>query len=108
MNVLKIKGNNYPLKFSINAMIEFEELSGKSFSQIGDNMSLANIRLLFYVGLKAGGNDVNELQAGMLMNDYVEDNGMEKFGEILSKSAVEALGKNKAKPPEKKQGRVTR
>ena len=49
---IKINGVDYPLKMSIRAMMEYEMISGKSITKLE---TLADMTILFYSTIKAGG-----------------------------------------------------
>ena len=67
--IVKIDGLDYPVKMSARAMINYEELSGKSISNI---QTLKDITILFYCTVKAGGSDMNYEQFMDLIDEKPE------------------------------------
>jgi hypothetical protein len=68
LRYIEINGEKFPIRYDLNALSEFEDLTGKSLiNGISEQEvnSIKMIRALAYVGLKAG--------------HYVEHKGKEKF-----------------------------
>jgi hypothetical protein len=51
---VEINGKSYPVRYDINALCEFEELTGKSLINGKVEFDLKGIRAMVYVGLKSG------------------------------------------------------
>jgi hypothetical protein len=51
---IEVNGQSYPVRYDINALCEFEDITGKSLiSGIGET-DIRSIRALVFVGLKSG------------------------------------------------------
>lgn len=84
MKILEIDGNSYVLKMTLNALILFEDLSGKNFSTLEDNeMSMSDLRTLIHAMFYGGGSKHDQLKSGDLATILIEEQGMEAFTEIL-------------------------
>lgn len=70
---IKIGDKEYPVKISIRAMIEFENLSGHSISKVE---TLQDIIFIFYCAVKAGGSDMTYDQFMDLIDDKPEALGV--------------------------------
>jgi len=69
------------IKIDINAICEFEKLTGKSIADLKtDNFKLTDIRALISAGLS-----VDEIEAGRIMQEYMESDANEGLLEIISK-----------------------
>lgn len=58
--MIKIKNKDYKFKFGFKAILFFEEESGKSISELGDNIKMADVISIAYCGLKASGEKVTK------------------------------------------------
>jgi hypothetical protein len=61
---LEINGAQYPIRYDVNALSEYEEITGKSFVTIFSEENDMGIRALFalaYVGMKCGHNFQNKI-----------------------------------------------
>ena len=76
---VKIGEQEYPIKMSIRAMIEFEATSGHSISKIE---SLKDITILFYSAVKAGGLDIDYPKFMDLLDDNPE--AITAFSEVMA------------------------
>lgn len=75
------------MRLDLNAMSEFEDLTGKSLFSIGNDLQSAkSIRALLYCALKSGGEDITLDQVGDLIT-------MENFAEV-SKSMNKLMNKS--------------
>lgn len=86
------------LKFGFNALIELEQILGKSLTAIEDNeLAMSDLRAMFYVALKHEDKELTLEGTGDVLDDMIGELGItaisEKIGEAISKS----LG-NKALP----------
>jgi hypothetical protein len=66
---IKIVDTDYPIKMSIRAMIEFEQISGHSISIIE---TLEDITIIFYCTIKAGGSTLTYNEFMDLIDDKPE------------------------------------
>lgn len=51
---VELSGKEYPLSFGYNALSMYENLTGKSFMQMGQNLNIEELLAVCYVGLKDG------------------------------------------------------
>lgn len=100
-------GKSYPVRYDVNALCDFEDLSGKSLVNGSIDMDIRCLRALVYVGLKCGHNFTNKTEKFPLsLQDVGEmvslnDDTMKNFMAVLEDS----LGGNKEDSEKsKKQG----
>jgi hypothetical protein len=68
VKTIEVNGNKYPIRYDLNALIEFEDITGKSLlNGISEQevQSIRVLRALAFVGLKSG--------------HYFESQGKDKF-----------------------------
>ncbi|WP_078382333.1 hypothetical protein [Sutcliffiella halmapala] len=96
--IIKTNKNMYNLRFSINAHCEAEEILGVPITQLGERAGMSTFRTLLFVGLKHGGNQVPMEKAGDIMEEIIQDKGMEYFSEqigaAISKGLVQQTSQN--------------
>lgn len=51
---VELKGSKYPVRYTTNALCEFEEITGKNFLQIFKEMDTRCLRALAFTGLRHG------------------------------------------------------
>lgn len=86
------------LKFGFNTLIDIEEDFGKPIAEIGNNISLKDVRTLLYHGLKWEDKKLTKEKTGDLITGYVEGgNTLESLMEAVGKAFTKALG-NSATP----------
>jgi hypothetical protein len=56
--MIKINGKEYKFRFGFKALLIYEELTGKSVSDLGENLKMASIVDIAYSGIKAEGEEV--------------------------------------------------
>jgi hypothetical protein len=89
---IKIGERSYPVRYDINALCEFEEITGKSLINGSLDMDLRCLRALMYVGMKCGQSYANPLEKFPLslpqVGAMVELKGdmMKLFMEVLQES----------------------
>ncbi|MFC0559685.1 hypothetical protein [Halalkalibacter alkalisediminis] len=94
MNKTAIQTNNdtYLLRFSINAHCEAEQLLGFPITQLSeDTAGMTTFRTLLFVGLKFGGNPVPMDKAGDIMEEVIQDQGMDYFSDKISEAINKGL-----------------
>ena len=90
--LIKIQDKEYTLKYDINALALLEDITGSSISNaLQENMGIAMLRNLFYVGLKRNHKDITVEQVGDIMQDYIDEH---KSVERLSALITEAFEKS--------------
>jgi len=85
-NTIEINGKSYPIKFPYSALMELEKNMGKTFGELGVQMSMGSITALInvaYVGLKHGARLANK--------DFKFD--VEQLGDIMDKPSLEQVSK---------------
>ena len=96
----KAGGDDYVLVYTINALVTLEEKLQVSTSQIGEllgaNVSMANLRTLFWAGLLEH-HGCTEEEAGRLISEVGILEAAELIAKTLSKAFPEA-GKSKSRP----------
>jgi hypothetical protein len=58
--MIKIKNKEYKFKFGFKALIMYENETGKSVSEIGENINMSTLVDIAYCGLKAAGENVTK------------------------------------------------
>lgn len=56
--MIKIKNKEYKFKFGFKALIHFEDHTGKSVSELGENIGMSNLVDIAYCGLISQGEKV--------------------------------------------------
>lgn len=99
MKRLEIGENAYNLKYSINALAELQEMSGKSIEQHVADMaagSIVGLRWILWAGLIEMQDSMTVRQVGALLDDYFETGGeMDTLSDTLT-AALEDSGFFKA------------
>lgn len=93
MVIKKINNEVHHFKLGINALIEFEELSGTNLTEVNEEMSIKDIRTLFFVSLKGAGSKVTLMESGNILESFIGEYGMEEVGTFLANLTEESLGK---------------
>lgn len=88
------------LKLTLNAMIRFEKDTGKSFFQANKDMSIEELRKVFWLCLLHEDPDLTEDQVGEMIHlgnlQYVS----EKLFSLVGESMPEGAGGTTTEPPE--------
>ena len=58
--MIKIKNKEYNFKFGFKALIMYENETGRSVSEIGENVNMITLVDIAYCGLKAAGENVTK------------------------------------------------
>lgn len=99
MRRLEIGDNAYTLKYTINALAELQEMSGKSIEQHVAEMvtgSIIGLRWIMWAGLIDAHDDMTVRKVGALLDDYFEAGGeMDTLSDTLT-AALEDSGFFKA------------
>lgn len=53
---IEVNGQSYPVRYDMNALCEFEDITGKSLLSGMGEVDMRSLRALIYVGLKSGHN----------------------------------------------------
>lgn len=95
--IVNIGENRVHLRFDINAMIDFETMSGKNITMLSDQtLGMRDMRTIVYLALQSGGDfHGGEKEAGEWLSDYVKEHGMEQMGQLIGLILQDALGEQK-------------
>ena len=102
MKLIKAGDSTYAVRFDINTLIDFEELTNIDLTQGGDgtDMGLKEIRTLFHLGLCNGSNDYpneDHKKSGRILTSYCEENGgFEALTDLMREELGKVLGKQKS------------
>lgn len=58
--MIKINNKEYKFKFGFKAMILFEKETGKSITEVGENMQMGTLADIAYCGLRGAGEKVTK------------------------------------------------
>lgn len=89
---MNIDGEERHLKVGINALTDLEQLMERPLASIGDEISIADLRAMFYVSLKWEDKKMTLEQAGDLMDSVVEEKGFQFLAESLSELISSSMG----------------
>lgn len=103
------------LRFDINAIADFDEISSISFFDLVENIGLASqagtaipckmrdLRNLVYAGLLHNDETITVKEAGNLMEEYIKKHSFDRLMETLADSLLEAtVFREEEKPTEEK------
>ena len=94
-----VNGETYALQFTTNGMCELEDATGRSLMAFLDgldeaaarnDLSIGDVRLLFWAGLKEHHPEITIQQAGSLMQDL---GGLEKAMELAAEAVAVSMPK---------------
>ena len=87
------------MRLDLNAMSEFEEITGKSLFTIGEKLQEArNIRALLYAAMVSAGEDITLDQVG----EYIDMHNFGEMSEVIAKLMNASYGKSDDEVEEKK------
>ncbi|MFA5436559.1 MAG: hypothetical protein WC372_11025 [Candidatus Neomarinimicrobiota bacterium] len=94
----------YKLRFGMGATMEFKELTGMSFSELGDNVSEQVLGQILWVMLKQENQDLTQKDVNKLIDEYF-DGTMDDLMD-LTQQAIQAAypPQNPTKPAATKKG----
>lgn len=76
------------MKFGINGLIQLEKELGRPLTEMSEGLSMEDFRMFLYVGLRFEDKKLTPEKVGDLMDDVIEERGMEYLSEKLG----EAMG----------------
>ena len=85
---------DYEFRLTNKAGYLFEEVSGKSFTEIGSSFGIREINHLIYAGLKCIDNEMTLEKAIDLIDEHID---FETLGDIVGKAMEQSTFFNKAK-----------
>lgn len=80
------------LRYGMNALIELEKVMGRPVTDLGDDLSMKDLRDMFFVGLKWEDKELTANQVGDLMDESLEENDFNYLSEKLTEAIMGALG----------------
>lgn len=92
------------MRYSINAHCEAEEMLGFPITQLEGQTGFSVFRLLLYIGLKYGGNQVTLEKAGDIMEEIINDRGMDYLSEEVGKAIEKSIMKENNNNFKRQQG----
>lgn len=98
MNIVKVKGKEYVINYSVNTLVRMEKAQGKSFLQMfsnEQNIGLSAIRDIVYYGLVDKQN-VSEEDAGDIISALIEEGySLSEVGMLFTGELLKSLGLDK-------------
>jgi hypothetical protein len=76
MKILKVKGKDYLVHYTINSLVRMEEETGKSFTEMlgdEDGLSISDLRDIIFYGLISKQHEFTRLDAGNIIDSMVEE-----------------------------------
>ena len=95
---LNVNEEEVTLKLGFNGLIYLEEELGRPMTELseGDGIKFADLRTIFYVALKKGSlKDITVEETGDLIDDILEEQGMEYLSGKLTELFNTSMGNNK-------------
>lgn len=83
------------LRFGTNALCNIEEMTGKSLSNMGEDTSLKDMRIMLYCGLKWEDKQLTIEGTGDVIDAILEKHDMEYLGDKLTKAINLAMPNRK-------------
>ena len=80
------------LRFGMNSFIELEKELGKPVTELGEDISMEDIRTMFYVGLKWESPKITPFEVGELMDEALEENDFQYLVEKITEAINGGLG----------------
>ncbi len=102
----ELEGQIYNLKLGINAVCEFEEVTGRSITTLANHdggLDFKMLRDIFFFGLKYGGNskEFSLIDAGEIIQQLIDRDGMEQtislVGDLFTRTFNVETGKRSQK-----------
>lgn len=93
-STVRIDGQDYTFRFSINAICELEELTGLPVTMVIGEVERGYIkamRAIIWAGLRARHSDVTLDQAGDLAEALIAERGMDGAGLVVGNALVAAF-----------------
>lgn len=102
MKVLKIKNEDYKLKYTINSLVKMEEETGRSFMEVlsSGNLDFAALRRLVFYGFVAEHPEMKIEEAGDIIDGLIrQGKDLTEVTNVFMEELSEALGAKKDKNP---------
>lgn len=89
---INIDGKDRHLKMGINALAELEQIINKPITDMGEDVSLSDLRALFYVAMKWEDKSLTLDETGDLMDSVIDEHGFEFLSQKLGELMTGAMG----------------
>ena len=87
---LELGDKTYEFEFTINAVCDLEEMTGKGFADLMSVEGLTSIRALMWCGLISHQKTITLAQTGELLQDYLKNNTVEDFTKTIGDAFEQA------------------
>ena len=87
---LEIGDGIYELEYTVNAVCDLEELTGKNLGDVLATAGLSSVRALLWCGLIEHAKTLTMAKAGSLLQEYMKAHSMEELVELLGKAIEDA------------------
>ncbi len=87
---LEIGDKTYDFEFTINAVCDLEERTGKGFAELISVEGLTSLRALMWCGLITHQKTLTMAQAGDLIQEYLKNNTVEDFTKTIGDAFEQA------------------
>ncbi|MGB3160392.1 MAG: hypothetical protein WBA84_04000 [Carnobacterium sp.] len=86
------------MKIGMNALVQLEKEMGKPITEISKGVSMADLVSIFYIALKWEDKKLTKEITGDIMDDCIDEHGMDYLTEKMSEALSGAMGNGKALP----------
>lgn len=92
--IIEVNGDHKLMKLGFNGLIELEETLGKPITEIANGeVKFADLRTMFYIALKHGGDkNITVEQTGDLLDDVMSEKGMQYLTDKLTELFNNVMG----------------
>lgn len=80
------------IKFGMNAFIRLEKELDRPMTELGDNLSMEDLRTMFWIGLLWEDKKLTPEKVGDLMDIVIESEGLEFLSNALGEAVQGAMG----------------
>lgn len=80
------------IKYGMNAFIRLERELGRPMTELGDNLSMEDLRTMLWVGLLWEDKKLTPEKVGDLMDVVIETEGLEYLSNALGEAVQGAMG----------------
>lgn len=88
---LVLGGNEYTLRYDLNALVELEDKMGVPLSEMGEmKITIRNVRSMLWAGILHENDEITEKEIGK----FVDMENMEEVQEAISKAFSKVQAKN--------------
>lgn len=83
------------LRMDVNAMCDIEDILGCAITDIGETMGMREMRVVLFCSLRWEDKNLTLQQTGEIMQEVIQEKGVEYLGEILGEVMNHAFGNKK-------------